>query len=68
MSINNVEELAARLAQRLEEDILLCSTRAEHIRVTARASEAVELLNNVKMLVEEKAAVRSRVLVLRLAV
>ncbi len=56
MSINNLEELAARLAKRLEEDIVLCSTRAEHIRVTARASEAVELLNNVKMLVEEKAA------------
>jgi hypothetical protein len=49
VSINNLEELAARLAKRLEEDILLCSTRAEHIRVTARANEAAELLNNLKM-------------------
>jgi len=50
MSIDNLEELAARLAKRLEEDIVLCSTRAEHIRVTARANEAAELLNNLKML------------------
>ena len=52
MSINNLEELAARLAKRLEEDILLCSTRAEHIRVTARANEAAELLNSIKMLTQ----------------
>ena len=56
MSINNLEELAARLATRLEEDILLCSTRAEHIRVTARANEAVELLNNIKMLTQRLGA------------
>ena len=56
MSINNLEELAARLAQRLEEDIVLCSTRAEHIPVTARANEAVELLNNIKMLDERLGA------------
>jgi hypothetical protein len=56
VSINNLEELAARLAKRLEEDIVLCSTRAEHIRVTARANEAVELLNNIKMLDERLGA------------
>jgi hypothetical protein len=56
MSIDNLEQLAARLAQRLEEDIVLCSTRAEHIRVTARANEAVELLNNIKMLEERLGA------------
>ena len=56
MSINNLEELAARLAKRLEEDILLCSTRAEHRRVTARANEAAELLNNLKMLTQRLGA------------
>jgi len=56
MSINNLEELAARLATRLEEDILLCSTRAEHIRVTARANEAAELQNNLKMLTQRLGA------------
>lgn len=52
MSINNLEELAARLAKRLEEDIALSTTRAEHVRVTARANEALELLNNIRMLTD----------------
>jgi len=56
VSINNLEELAARLAKRLEEDIVLCSTRAEHIRVTARANEAAELLNNLKMFTDRPGA------------
>lgn len=34
---------AEELAQRLSEDIPLCRTRDEHIRVTARANEARNL-------------------------
>ena len=45
---DGLEELAARLAQRLEEDIPLSKTREEHIRVTARANEAAELLNIIR--------------------
>jgi hypothetical protein len=48
MEQNNLEELAARLAERLQEDIPLSKTREEHIRVTARANEALELFNHIK--------------------
>lgn len=48
MELNNLEEMAARLAERLQEDIPLSKTREEHIRVTARANEALELLNRIK--------------------
>lgn len=40
-------ELAMLLADRLEEDIKLCRTRDEHLRVTARANEARQLLNEL---------------------
>jgi hypothetical protein len=39
-----LEEMAARLAERLAEDIGLSKGREEHIRATARANEAAELL------------------------
>ena len=48
MELNNLEEMAARLAERLQEDIPLSKTREEHIRVTARANEALELFNYIK--------------------
>ena len=48
MEQNNLEELAARLAERLQEDVQLSKTREEHIRVTARANEALELFNRIK--------------------
>lgn len=44
MSTNNLEDMAARLVERLAQDIELSKTREEHIRVTARANEASELL------------------------
>lgn len=50
MTMNNLEELAARLAQRLAEDIELSKTREEHIRVTARANEAAEVLSQIRAL------------------
>jgi hypothetical protein len=40
--------LAERLAARLQEDIPLSKTREEHIRVTARANEAAELLTVIR--------------------
>ena len=45
---NNLVTLAERLATRLQEDIVLSKTREEHIRVTARANEAAELLTVIK--------------------
>jgi hypothetical protein len=47
-SENNLEMLAERLAARLQEDIELSKTREEHIRVTARANEASELLTVIR--------------------
>lgn len=48
MSNENLLMLAERLAARLQEDITLATTRQEHIRVTARANEAVEIVNGLK--------------------
>lgn len=42
---------AAQLAARLQEDIPLSRTRDEHIRVTARANEAANLLAMLQRLV-----------------
>ena len=44
-TLEQLQDMAARHAARLEEDIKDCRTRDEHIRVTARANEAVEILN-----------------------
>jgi hypothetical protein len=40
MSNQEVVSLAEEHAKRLEQDIGLCRTRDEHLRVTARANEA----------------------------
>ena len=40
--------LAEMHAARLHEDIGLATTRQEHIRVTARANEAAEIVNSLK--------------------
>jgi hypothetical protein len=45
---NNTQlELAAELAASLKADIDLAKTREEHIRVTARANAAAELLTEL---------------------
>jgi hypothetical protein len=41
---NNIQKLAQDLAASLYDDIALAKTREEHIRVTARANAAAELL------------------------
>ena len=51
--INDIIEMAAVLAERLAEDVRLASTRLEHIRLTARANEAVNLLHELQSLTEE---------------
>ena len=48
MTLEQLLEEAARHAERLEADIVECRTRDEHIRVTARANEALALLNGLK--------------------
>jgi hypothetical protein len=48
MNNGEIMELAERLATRLREDIQLARTRDEHIRVTARANEAAELLTGLR--------------------
>jgi hypothetical protein len=42
-NFREVVELLERHAQRLHEDVNLCRTRDEHIRVTARTNEAYEI-------------------------
>lgn len=39
---------ASEHSERLKLDILLCSTRGEHVRVTARANEAAVLVEEIK--------------------
>lgn len=46
-------ELAREHAMRSQEDIKLASTRLEHIRVTARATEAANLLDALENLLED---------------
>lgn len=46
-------EMAAEHAQRAHEDIKLASTRLEHIRVTARANEALHLLQALERIFED---------------
>ncbi len=47
MTNEQLLELAQRHAERLENDIKLARTRDEHIRVTARANEAAEMVNGL---------------------
>jgi hypothetical protein len=49
----SIINMAAEHAQRCQEDIKLASTRLEHIRVTARANEAVHLLQSLERLFED---------------
>jgi hypothetical protein len=47
MTNQQLLELAQLHAERLENDIKLARTRDEHIRVTARANEAAEMVNGL---------------------
>jgi len=48
MITDKILELALQLAKRLAEDIPLARVRDEHVRVTARANEAHELLAEIQ--------------------
>jgi hypothetical protein len=53
--VDLVEELLAmveRHAERAAEDIKLARTRDEHIRVTARANEAREIADGLRVITE----------------
>ena len=52
--VNDIIELAATLATQLSQDIRLASTSLEHIRLTARANEAVNLLHELQTLAGEQ--------------
>lgn len=47
MTPSHLTDLARQLADRLQEDIEKCVTREDHIRVTARANEALHLLQGL---------------------
>jgi hypothetical protein len=51
--IFNLLAAASEHAERLQTDILLASTRVEHVRVTARANEAAELVAKLKIFIDE---------------
>lgn len=53
LSLNDIIELAKEHSERLHSDIRLSSTRIEHVRVTARANEAANLLQALENLAGE---------------
>lgn len=52
MTLNEVIDQMVDLANGLHDDVKLASTRVEHIRLTARANEAVNVLHNLMHLQE----------------
>lgn len=50
MNQSQVTDLARQLADRLQEDIEKCVTREDHIRVSARANEAMLLLQGLNQM------------------
>jgi hypothetical protein len=52
MSLNQIVEQLAELTSGLHEDVKQASTRVEHIRLTARANEAVNILHNLMLFQE----------------
>lgn len=60
MSPAHVTDMAQELASRLREDIELCKTREEHIRVTARANAAAHLLDGLLRFLDERASLPER--------
>jgi hypothetical protein len=54
MTASELTELAEQLVERLQDDLQKCTTREDHIRVTARASEAVMLLNGLHSMLEHQ--------------
>ena len=53
MQLNDRIEMATEHALRLAEDVQLASTRMEHVRVTARANEASNILHSLMNYTED---------------
>jgi hypothetical protein len=49
MQLNKVIDQLTELTDGLHEDVKLASTRLEHIRLTARANEAVNILHDLML-------------------
>ena len=49
-NLNSIVEQLTALTEGLHEDVKLASTRLEHIRLTARANEAVNILHDLMLL------------------
>lgn len=54
MTALELTELAEQLVERLQDDLQKCTTREDHIRVTARASEAVMILHGLHSMLEKQ--------------
>lgn len=54
MTLNEVIEKFVELTDNLHSDVRLASTRIEHIRLTARANEATNLLHNLMNLQDDQ--------------
>lgn len=53
MSAQDVKTLAEDLAAVLTADVEKCITREEHVRVSARANAAVQLLMSINQILDE---------------
>ncbi len=53
LNLSDIIETAREHSERLHSDIKLSSTRIEHVRVTARANEAANLLQALENLAGE---------------
>ena len=52
MTASELIELVQVHSERLQEDLLKCTTREDHIRVTARANEAVNILHGLQSILD----------------
>ena len=52
MQLNKVIDQLTELTNGLHEDVKLASTRLEHIRLTARANEAVNILHDLMLFLD----------------
>ena len=48
MTAQEIIDLVSTHSERLREDLLKCTTREDHIRITARANEADNILNGLR--------------------
>jgi len=53
-NLNKVIDQLTELTNGLHEDVKLASTRLEHIRLTARANEAVNILHDLMLLQDDQ--------------